>query len=317
MEKLRVGIVGLGYWGPKLVESFRGMAGAEVTQVCDLNPQLLGEIAQKYNLAGTTSFAELLADQTEAVAIATPPSTHAVLVRQALEAGKHVFIEKPLATDFDEARSLAELAKSKNLVLFVDHTFCYDEAFGRVRELVQNGDLGKIQKASFEWLGARPKPRGPDVLWDSGPHAVAAMNFVMNQSATLISAEVLARLETGVPSALSAKFTFPGGSKADVLLAWKDQEIDGSPVPKAARVVLSGDKELVFEGSFGARAVSVRENGVAHPLAGLTFADEPLKSALGAFVDAVKYGKKIPSDGKFGAEVVKILEMTAKSAGLV
>lgn len=337
--KIKIGIVGLGYWGPKLVEKFLNLPGVRIEVVCDKDEKLLSEISVKHNIYGTRSFDELLSDASshfvDAIVVATPPDTHFTLVKKALERNKHVFVEKPLAVNSADAVELASLAKEKRKVLFVDHTFCYDEAFKKIKEMADKNEFGEIVRARFDWLGARSKENGPSVLVDSGPHAFAAMNYFIKDKPHTISMKVIGRLSGGVPSAMVGKAMFDGGRFAEVTLMWKDQVIDEKPVPKAARVSLVGtDKAVVYEGSFGSRSAVIHEkpiflNASSHPLdelvvvqdfkkpvslEGLTYKDEPLKAACEAFIKAIQGETKAVSDGLFGVEVVKILEAAAKSA---
>jgi len=312
-NKLRVGIVGLGYWGPKLVEIFKGLGVLEV--ICDLREDLLAEVSTKSGIRGVTDFSKML-DEVDAVVLTTPPATHYKLAKEALEKGKHIFVEKPLTTSTKEADELVATARKQGKILFVDHTFCYDGVLRKLRERISAGEFGKVKSSKFEWLGARQKQEGPDVLWDSGPHAYAALYFLLGKTPLKISATKLLSLDTGVLSALSAEASFDDGSSAKILLAWQNQKLFGKDVEKAARVVLDCEKKHVeFEGSFATRQASIGNSNEAGELETIIpeSGDNPLKSACQAFLDAINSGKNAVSDGKFGSTVVQMLEATGES----
>jgi len=312
-SKLRVGIVGLGYWGPKIVEIFKNLGVLEV--ICDRREDLLAEVSAKSGVRGVTDFSKMLGE-IDAVVITTPPVTHYMLAKEALEKGKHVFVEKPLTTSAKEAEELTEIAKKQGKILFVDHTFCYDGILRKLRERINAGEFGKVKSSGFEWLGARQKQEGPDVLWDSGPHAYATLYFLLGKIPLKISAVKLLSLDTGVLSALSAKASFADGSSAKILLAWQNQKLFGKDVEKAARVVLDCEKKQVdFEGSFATRQASIVNSNKAGeveiilPKSG----DNPLKSACQEFLDSIIFDKPAASSGEFGAVIVRILEATERS----
>ncbi len=313
---LRIGIVGLGYWGPRLIPLFHGLPAVSVVRLCDANRALAETVSAQYAILEppASSMTELLSDakkHLDAVIIATPPNSHYDLARQALDAGMHVFVEKPLAVTSGEAHQLSEHAREKNRVLFVDHTFCYDGVFLALREMVQKGDLGPMQSVSFEWLGARPKPQGPDVLWDSGPHAVASCLFLLGIYPDSISMHGLSYLDGGILSVAEGELHFKDGIIAKVILGWKGGSYRGNPIEKAARVTLAGEEKVVeYEGSFGMRNVRVCDSkgGSWMPLMGMTYDDEPLRAACTAFVDSIRVSPEHNrTDGVFGTHVVSIL----------
>src|SRR5262245_15502636 len=143
---VHIGVIGYGYWGPNLVRNFAEIPGARVVVVSDLKPERLAHVHVRYpSIATTTSYHDLFADPTiDAIAIATPVSTHFDLTMQALRAGKHVLVEKPLAMTADQAERLVEIAAHCQRILMVDHTFIYTSAVRKLKELVSSGDLGAL-----------------------------------------------------------------------------------------------------------------------------------------------------------------------------
>lgn len=344
LTPMNIAIVGVGYWGPKLVKIFQSIPGVSVAVLCDLNQELLSRVGNECGLSDhlTTDFDALLRDEErrfeiDAVILATPPKTHYELAKKALGAGKHVFVEKPLATEYAGAQELAEISQASGRTLFVDHTFCYDEVFGEIRKKIIQGDLGAISYARFSWLGARQKEHGPDVLWDSGPHAYAAFQFLMGRRPIRVSMRRFASLPGDIASALAGRIIFEGEEEgkesfADIVLAWKDQTVDGYPVPKSAEVIIRGAREAIrYEGSFEKRSALVyagREtveiphspfapaafNAAPVPFAGVSYTDEPLKSACLAFIESIQNKKPPSTDGIFGSGVVRLLEAAARSS---
>jgi predicted dehydrogenase len=335
-KTVNISIVGLGYWGPKLIDKFQSLPDVAVTRLCDTREDLVQKFSAEHGIPGVASLDELLRDSSDidGVVIAVPPQAHFKVAKKVLEAGKHVFVEKPLAMKKEDADKLVELAKERNCILFVDHTFCFDKVVQKIRQLHNSGDLSHVQYARFDWLGARPKERGPSVLWDSGPHAFSMLLFLLNKKPISISMRVVGRLANGIPSAVMGRVSLEDGSSADIALAWKDQIVFEKQIPKTARISLVGSKQSVmYEGSFGSRIslVHAKPVTVSHephdfdreifpikhketkPLDGACYEDEPLKAACVAFVNAIRTGKTHISDGLFGARVVLMLEAVEQS----
>ncbi|MDO8589684.1 MAG: Gfo/Idh/MocA family oxidoreductase [bacterium] len=334
---VNLGIVGLGYWGPKLIDKFQSIPQAKVTVICDLDPGLLGEAEKVSGIKGTTKISELLDNskhQVDAVIVVTPPATHLDIARQVLEAGKHVYIEKPMTVTKKGAVLLNNLAKKKHLNIFIDHTFCHDAVFIEKRKLIDEGKLGEIYHSRFEWLGARAKPQGPDVLWDSGPHAFSSMLFLIGKKPVSLHMNIIERIpDTQTPSALEGEVHFEDGTRSEIKLAWKDQTVRGLHVPKAARASIVGkEKTIIYEGSFAGRTARIYPTeesyspsraldaciedflgGKGDELPGVSYDDEPLKSACAAFIDLILSNKVPVTDGFFGEQVVHLLEKASES----
>lgn len=335
--KINVGIVGLGYWGPKLVAKFQSLSNANVSVICDLDEGLLKEVQASSSVSGTTDVKKLLdgsVAEVDVVVVATPPKTHFDIARMVLEAGKDVYIEKPMAVSLKEAEALNNLAKEKNRIIFIDHTFCYDDAFKTIKSQFKNGAYGEIIHSRFEWLGARSKPLGPDVLWDSGPHVFSALVYFIDKTPVTLRMKVLNKIPaTGIVSAIQGSISFDDGSQSEVFLAWNDQEIGGKPVEKAARSILIGSKHsVIYEGSFSTRSArkiptpntkdlsqfassftSLFKGGGGDDAPEITHNDEPLKEACLALIDAVQNRRNPETNGTLGARVVHFLEKSEES----
>ena len=183
-EPLRVAVVGLGYWGPNLVRNLHEVEDAEVAWICDLDTNALDVIGRRYPaVKRTTSFDEVLADETvDAIAIATPVTTHAPLATAALEAGKHVFVEKPLAASSAEAAALLELADDRGLTLMPGHTFLYSPAVNMVAEMIRSGELGDIYFISTSRVNLGLHQKDVSVAWDLGPHDFSILRYWLDET---------------------------------------------------------------------------------------------------------------------------------------
>src|SRR5262249_5895930 len=171
-DPVRIGVVGLGYWGPNLVRNLYELPEAEVVYICDRRPEAFERLGRRYpSISQTTRFETLLEDPSlDAVAIATTVATHFDLARRALEAGKHVFVEKPLAGSSEEAIALARLAEHTGRVLMPGHTFLYSPPVNRVRELILSGELGEIYSISTSRVNLGLHQPDVSVVWDLAPH---------------------------------------------------------------------------------------------------------------------------------------------------
>ena len=176
---LRVGVVGLGYWGPNLVRNLHEVADAEVAWICDSRAEALEKIARRYPaVAITQSYDTLLADDDlDAVVIATPAATHHKLASAALNAGKHVFVEKPLASSVADAIDLVETAEVNGLVLMPGHTFVYSPPVTMIKDLIDSGELGEIYFVSTSRVNLGLHQPDVSVAWDLGPHDFSILRF--------------------------------------------------------------------------------------------------------------------------------------------
>ena len=183
---ITVGVVGCGYWGPNLIRNFAENEAAELRWVCDKDARHLSKVARRYPSARAASdFGEMLADpRLDAVVIATPVATHFDFARRALEAGKHVLVEKPFTASGREAEELIALAERRGLTLMVDHTFIYTGAVRKIKELVAAGDLGDLLYFDSVRINLGLFQRDINVVWDLAPHDLSIMDYLVGRSAT-------------------------------------------------------------------------------------------------------------------------------------
>jgi predicted dehydrogenase len=206
-----VGVVGCGYWGPNLIRNFFDAPGCRVVAACDLSDTRLDAIARRHpSLRTTTSFDDLLADSgIHAIAVATPVASHAALARRALEAGKHVLVEKPMTTSAAEARQLVDLARERGLALMVDHTFVYTGAVRRIKQLIDSGELGNLYYYDSVRVNLGLIQHDVSVIWDLAAHDLAIMDHLIEQRPTGISAMAAAHFPGGMSDVAYITVQFP------------------------------------------------------------------------------------------------------------
>jgi len=314
---MRIGLIGAGYWGTRLLRVFRALGGVEVALVVEADAAQRAALDGKARVAADV--AALWEDRSiDAVLVATPPSSHATLAHAALRAGKHCWVEKPLALRAAEARELVALAADRGRMLFVDETFLYDPLVQRAAAWIGSGRLGRVLHLSFERLGMGRIRRDSDVWWNSAPHDLSILRYFVRDDIESVRVEKFAYLQPGIADMCVGTVRFAGGVSAHIYLSWL------SPQKRASVVVVGTDGMLVYEGRFEQRALTFYE--YAHPApAGVAsnvvpierFAatetvaggsDEPLALAAAAFVRSVVSGEPAPSDGRYSLKVVELLE---------
>jgi predicted dehydrogenase len=323
MSTLHVGIIGGGYWGEKLLRVFRSLDGVQVHAVCDADPQRRAIVDGDIRFFANT--AELLRDNDiDTVLVATPPSTHYSLARQVLAAGKHCWVEKPLAMHADEAHELVDIAAQHRLTLFVDETFLYDPLLQQAKRWIDDGRLGQLYHLSFERLGMGRIRRDSNVWWNSAPHDLSILRYLAPAAVEAVHVDAFSYLQKGLADMAVASVRLGGGISAHIYLSWL------SPLKVASIVVVGSKGMLHYEGRFGKRALqyfdyaiadpaSVRDNVVPIPTFAATEtvtggAEEPLALSAQAFVTSIRTGVPAPSAGVYSQKVVELLEAGDRSA---
>jgi predicted dehydrogenase len=319
-SSIGMAVVGYGYWGPNLVRNVMERPEFELALMCDRSPEQLARFSTRYpGLPTCTSFDEVLADPSvEAVSIATPPRTHHALVKQALEAGKHVLVEKPLATTSSDAEELVALAERRGVVLMPGHTFLYSPAVNKVRELIDCGELGEIYfiTSSRMNLGIY-QPDG--VVCDLAPHDLSILLHWIGRPVSVVAASGCTVFQMGVPETAFLTVCFEGGPTANIQVSWLAPR-------KVRQMVLVGNKRMVqYDDTASDEAVRVYDRGFdfAQPANfgeyQLTYrsgdmvvprleAAEPLGLELEDFAKAIDTGCTPRSHMSLGVEIVWVLE---------
>lgn len=326
-ERIKVGVIGCGYWGPNLVRNFAKVAGFDMVAVADLRQERLDLIKRQYpHLKTTKHYRDILADpDIDAVAVVTPISTHYKIAKEALLAGKHVLIEKPMAQTVTEALELIELAEQENLVLMVDHTFIYTGAIRKIKEIIESGELGEILYFDSIRINLGLFQHDVDVLWDLGPHDFSIMDFLLDKEPLSISAIGVAPIAyNNLVSIAYITINFGDDTIAHFNLSWL------SPV-KIRRTLIGGSRKmLVYDHLKHDEQVKVYDKGVeirtkdaiyetlVQYRTGDMYAPkidqtEALEVECKHFWDCIVNRKKPITDGWAGLRVVKMLQAAQKS----
>ncbi len=322
--EVSVGVVGMNYWGPNLARNFDRIEGAALSWICDRDESVLARHRASYPSARfTTDLEDLLADdELDAIIIATPVPTHAPLARMVLEAGKDVFVEKPLALTGEDANGLAALADAGDRVLMVDHLLVYHPAVRKLKDMVEAGDLGEV----FYLYGNRQNLGivRPDenALWSLGPHDISVMLHLVGERPVEVSATGESYLQPGVEDVVFGRIRFPSGILGHLHLSWLD------PHKMRKMTVIGSERMVVFDDMETERKVTVYDKGPIPRTE--TYGEyiqvrsgdihipkipaaEPLRIVCERFVQAVRDRQPTPSDGHAGAIVVEVLEAMSQS----
>lgn len=325
MTPVQVAVIGLGYWGPNLVRNLHELPGAEVAVVCDARPDAVERIRLRYPaIPGVTCLADVLArDDIEAVAIATPVATHYEFARAALEAGKHVFIEKPLASSYDEAIALGQLASERELVLMPGHTFLYSPPVNLIRELITRGDLGSIYSISMSRVNLGQHQSDVSVIWDLGPHDFSILRFWLEESPTHVSALSRSCVMPGTPDVAFVNLEFASETIAHVELSWlAPSKLRRTTIIGSEKMVVyddgSSEPVRVFDSgvvlrdphTFGEYKLTYRTGDIVSPAIAVA---EPLSLEMADFCLSIRTGAVPRSSAEIGAEVVAIIEAVDSS----
>ncbi|MBI4688817.1 MAG: Gfo/Idh/MocA family oxidoreductase [Nitrospirae bacterium] len=328
MKTIKVGVIGCGYWGPNLIRNFNENYYADVKYVCDLNREKIVRIKLRYpHINITEDYRDLLRDkEIRAVAIATPVFTHYKLVKESLDAGKHVLVEKPLASTSREAERLNNLSHKKRLVLLVDHTFIYTDAIKRIKQFISEGELGDMYYFDSVRVNLGLFQHDVNVIWDLAPHDLSIMDFIIKERPLSVAATGACHTPRGVEDIAYVTIKFKGGLIAHFHVNWM------SPV-KIRKIIIGGSKKMVvFDDLDPAEKVKIYDKGIILSKAdekstyqslvqyrtGDMYAPavdgtEALKVEIEHFADCIKNRKNPITDGEAGLRVVRILEAANKS----
>jgi len=324
---VRIAQFGLGYWGPNLLRNMLSVAQARVVAVADLDERRLAEVVQNGSSVATTrDHRELLSRaDIDAVVIATPAASHGELAYAALSAGKHVLIEKPLATTVEDGARLIELANRKGLILMVGHTFLYSAAVRRLKQYLEHGELGEVFYVYSQRLNLGRVRHDVNALWNFGPHDISILLYLLGQTPVEVVARGFAYLQKDVEDVVFMTLVFPRNVSAHVHISWLDPHkvrrmtVVGSrkmavydDLSSDARIVLYDrgvDRVPTAEsprdfGSFAEFQLRLRSGDVTIPALTLP---EPLRLECEHFVECIRTGRRPLTDGQHGLEVVRVL----------
>lgn len=322
-----VGVAGCGYWGPNLARNFHVLADARLSAVCDSDPARLEHMRRcQPEATAFRSFTDMLrSTDMDAVVVATPVGTHYAIAKAGLLAGKHVLVEKPMATTSAECRDLIEIARSKGLVLMVGHTYIYSEAVRRISEILESGDLGDIRYINCQRLNLGLFQQDINVAWDLAPHDLAIILRVMGDMPRVVNCQGNAQVNPEIEDVTNISLTFAGRRFATVQSSWLEPR-------KVRQITFVGTRKMIvyddLEPHGKLRIYDVRVDCPPHYD---TFADfqysyhygecriphleqvEPLNRMCAHFIDCILNGTRPETCGERGFEVVRILEACSAS----
>jgi UDP-2-acetamido-3-amino-2,3-dideoxy-glucuronate N-acetyltransferase len=310
--KIRVAVVGIGYWGKNLVRNFHELGALEA--LCDTERSVAA--ACNNNFAGvrfSSEFREVLSDSSiDAVALATPAITHYGMVKAALEAGKDVFVEKPLAIDVQQGEGLVQLAAAKQRILMVGHILRYHPAILKLQELIRDGALGKINYLYSNRLNIGKIRTEENILWSFAPHDISVMLALLNELPARVACHGRGYLNHGIYDVTLSHFDFPSGVQAHIFVSWLH------PVKEQRLVVVGSEKMAVFDDTAEHKLVlyphkvewknriptAVKAKGETVELD----EREPLRAECQHFLDCVEFRTSPMSDGAEGLRVLRVLD---------
>jgi predicted dehydrogenase len=322
---LTFGVVGLGYWGPNLLRVLMETPGAEVKWICDLEVDRLERFKRRYPSVSTTRhFDELLEDpEVDAVIIATPVFAHFYLAVQALNAGKHTFVEKPLAPSSHEAAELVRIADQNGLVLMCGQTFIYSPPVRAIKALLERGELGELYFVSSSRVNLGLHQRDVSVLWDLAPHDFSILLYWLDELPTAVRAVGRDSVVKGTTDVAFITMSMPSGVLANIELSWLAPS-------KLRRTVIVGSKKMVVYDDGGPEPVRIFDHGVVYEdpetfgqyhlsyrtgdiVSPKLDTAEPLIIELGDFVAAISGGGSTNGHLNLAVDVVRLVEAAEQS----
>lgn len=322
--RITTAIVGAGGWGKNLIRVFFSLPRAHLKYVCDVNDERLENVRRLYhNVTTTSNFDTILNDNSvQAVVIATPADTHYTFVKRTLETGRlHVFTEKPLSLTYEESGELVKIAQKENSILMVGHLMLYHPAVRKLKELVESGELGEIYCIYTNRLNLGAVRKIEDSWWSLAPHDISILNYLLDSTATGVSAQGQSFIQPGIADIVFATLNYPGNAIAHVHVSWLDPH-------KMRKITIVGSKKMViFDDMEATGKIKIYDKGVVPrnekdpvvsyddflktysgdvliPAIGM---EEPLKLECEHFIDCVLEGTTPLSDGTNGREVVRVL----------
>jgi predicted dehydrogenase len=321
-----VGVIGYGYWGPNVVRNFYEASGSRVVAISDLRPERLIQGRSRYPLVKMTpDYRQLITDTTiDAIIIATPPTTHFDLALEALQAGKHVLVEKPLTETSEQAMRLIDEASRRNRVLMVDHTFVYTGAVRKMRELVVSGGLGDIYYYDSVRVNLGLFQHDASVIWDLAVHDLSIMDYILNLQPVAVSATGMSHISGEPEDVAYLTLFFDGHLIGHVHVNWL------APVKVRRTLIGASCKMVVYDDLEPSEKVKVYDKGITlnngeekyRMLIGYRTGDmwapqlditEALRTEIDHFLHCIEQGEPPITGGEAGLRVVRLLEAATQS----
>lgn len=326
-KTLNFAVVGCGYWGPNLIRNLSSLQHCMVKQVCDFDQARLMRTQRLYPWIETLSnFEDVLNNrEVDAVAIATPVSSHFELARKSLLSGKHTYIEKPMASSVAQCEELVDLSMRKGLVLMVGHTFIYSSAVRKIKEIIESGDVGDILYISAQRLNLGLFQKDINVAWDLAPHDISIILYLMGEDPTGVNCQGKAHVTPNIEDVTNMSLCFSNERFAMIHSSWLDPN-------KIRRMTIVGSRRMVlYDDTEPLEKIKVYDKRVETPPHYDTFAEfnysyhygdmyapylhhvEPLKVQCEHLLECIRSGATPQTSGREGLRVVHILEAAAKS----
>ena len=315
----KVAVVGSGYWGKNLVRNFHDLGS--LAAICDSDRSVLDIFKEKYADISITDDIDRLLDesspQIDAVAISTPAATHYDLAKRCLQAGKHVYVEKPLALTEEEGRELIHIAENSRLILMVGHILQYHAAVMRLKGLIDSGELGKIQYLYSNRLNIGKIRTEENILWSFAPHDISVILMLLGEMPGTVCATGGEYLQQQIPDTTLTMLDFPSGVKAHIFVSWLHPF-------KEQKLVVVGDKKMAVFDDISDEKLMLYPHRIEWrkriPVAAKAEAeivkvemDEPLKSECTHFIECVANGQQPKTDGSEGLRVLQVLQASQRS----
>ena len=326
-QEIKIGVIGCGYWGPNLVRNFRSLPDCRLQMMSDLSEQRLAHLKTLYpEVEGVTDYQHLLNGAgLDAIVVATAVKSHFPLAKASLQAGKHTFIEKPMAMSSAECEELVEIAQRKGLVLMVGHTFLYSPAVKKIKEIVEFGDIGEIRYICARRLNLGLFQKDINVAWDLAPHDISIALYIMGEMPTMVNCRGSAHVTPGIEDVTSMCLTFPKQRTAIIHSSWLD--------PRKVRemTIVGSRRMIVYDDVAPLEKIRIFDARVERPPHYDTFAEfhyayhygdmyapyikqeEPLKAECQHFLDCIREGSQPLTGGRQGWDLVRILEASSES----
>ena len=322
-----VGVIGYGYWGPNLVRNFMDAPETRVIGVSDLRPDRLAEMRRRYpSVNAVSDYREMIADANiDAIAVATPVSSHFDLALEALRAGKHVLVEKPLTSNSDQARRLIDEAGRRNLVLMVDHTFVYTGAVRKIKELTEDNKLGELYYYDSVRVNLGLFQHDVNVIWDLAVHDLSIMDYVLPSTPVAVSATGMSHVQGQPENIAYLTIFFPDRQIAHLHVNWL------APV-KVRRTLIGGsERMIVYDDLEPSEKIKVYDKGITVSqkpeavydlLVSYRSGDmwaprldnvEALRAEAVHFSDCINRKTRPLTDGQTGLRIVRLLEAAERS----
>jgi predicted dehydrogenase len=323
----KIAVLGCGYWGPNLIRNFRSLPGVTVSVICDKSKERLDYLGQIYpEVEKATDCSRITGDASiDMVAIATPVSTHYGLAAKCLKAGKHTFVEKPLAETSAECSELISLAEARSLTLMVGHTFVYTTTVRKIKEIVDSGEIGELMYISCRRLNLGLFQSDINVAWDLAPHDISIILYIMGRKPVSVNCQGKAHISPGIEDITNISLAFKNGGFATIQSSWIDPR-------KVREITIVGSKKMiVYDDTEPLEKIKIYDKRVEAPPHYDTFGEfqysyhygdilspfvkqvEPLKVECQHFIDCIEKSVRPDSSGYDGLEVVRILEAATQS----